>query len=109
MSDGQQVKRAPEESPDRFDVVWDEAKHRSNRAEHELSFPEAATVFTDPLATVIDDPDHSFDERRFLIVGETSGGNLCVVSYTERGDKIRVISARRATPKERRDYEEGGR
>ncbi|HEX8072048.1 MAG TPA: BrnT family toxin [Pyrinomonadaceae bacterium] len=109
MSEGRQLKPALEESPDRVDVIWDEGKHGSNRAEHEISFPEAATVFTDPLAAVIDDPDHSFDERRFLIVGETAGGRLLVVSYTERGGKIRIISARRATPKERRNYEEGGR
>ncbi|HYG82138.1 MAG TPA: BrnT family toxin [Pyrinomonadaceae bacterium] len=109
MSEGRQLKPAPEESPDRIDVVWDEVKHGSNRAEHDISFHEAAAVFSDPLAAVIDDPDHSFDERRFLIVGESGAGHLLVVSYTERGGKIRIISARRATPMERRNYEEGGR
>lgn len=109
MSEGRQLKPAPEELPDRIEVVWDEGKHGSNQAEHEISFPEAATVFTDPLAAVIDDPDHSFDERRFLIVGESDASRLLVVSYTERGGKIRIISARRATPRERRSYEEGGR
>ncbi len=109
MSEGRQPKQAPEESPDQLEVVWDEGKHGTNRAEHEISFPEAATVFTDPLAAVIDDPDHSFAERRFLIVGESDAGRLLVVSYTERGGKIRIISARRATAGERRSYEEGGR
>ena len=88
---------------------WDEGKHGSNQAEHEISFHEAATVFIDPLAAMIDDPDHSFDEQRFLIVGESDAGRLLVVSYTERGGKIRIISARQATPRERRNYEEGGR
>lgn len=106
MSEGQQLKPAPEESPDRIDIVWDEGKHGSNRAEHKISFHEAATVFTDPLAAVIDDPDHSLDEQRFLIVGESGAGHLLVVSYTERGGKIRIISARRATRRERKDYEE---
>jgi hypothetical protein len=109
MNDGQQLKPAPEESPDYVDVAWDEAKNGSNLADHEVSFQEAATVFTAPLSSVIDDPDHSFDERRFLIVGETRTGRLVVVSYTERSGRIRIISARPATPKERRDYEEGGR
>ena len=109
MSEGRQLKPAPEESPDRIDVVWDEGKHGSNRAEHEISFHEAAAVFTDPLAAVIDDPDHSFDEQRFLVVGESDAGRLLVVAYTERGGRIRIISARRATPRERRSYEEGGR
>ena len=106
MSEGQQLKPAPEESPDQIEIIWDESKHGSNRAEHEISFHEAAAVFTDPLAAVIDDPDHSFDEWRFLIVGESGAGRLLVVSYTERSGKIRIISARRATRRERKDYEE---
>ena len=105
--EGRQLKPAAEDSPDRIDIVWDEAKHRYNQTEHGVSFWEAATTFSDPLSAVVDDPRHSFDERRFLIVGESNAGRLLVVSYTERSGKIRIISARRATPRERSSYEEG--
>ena len=87
---------------------WDEANERK----HRVSFAEAATVFGDPLAASFDDADHSAQERREIIVGHAENGRLLVVSFVERGSVIRIISARRATPHERRDYEEnpmGGR
>ena len=105
--EGRQLEPAAEDNPDRLDIVWDEAKLGQNQTKHGISFGEAATTFSDPLSVVIDDPEHSFDERRFLIVGESGGGHLLVVSYTEQSGKIRIISARRATPRERSDYEEG--
>lgn len=74
--------------------------------DHGVSFEEAVTVFQDPLAKIHDDPDHSTDERRDILVGHSRRGSLLVVSVVDRGGNIRVISARRATRRERRDYEE---
>lgn len=105
--ESRQIESLAGDNPDRLDVVWDEAKHGYNRTSHNISFWEAATIFSDPLAAVIDDPEHSLDEQRFLIIGQSNVGHLLVVSYTERSGKIRIISARRATPRERNDYEEG--
>jgi uncharacterized DUF497 family protein len=85
---------------------WDEAKARSNQQKHGVSFPEAATAFADPLAAIFSDPDHSGDEVREILVGQSERGRLLVVSFTERGDNIRIISARAATPGERRRHEE---
>ena len=85
---------------------WDEDKAQSNLVKHRISFAEAQTVFNDPLFLVFPDPDHSVDEQRFLILGESSSRNLLVVSYTERAEAIRLISARIASRKERRDYED---
>ncbi|XHX81280.1 MAG: BrnT family toxin [Stenomitos frigidus ULC029] len=84
---------------------WDEAKAQRNFVNHGISFPEAQTVFNDPLFLIFHDPDHSIQEQRFLILGESSRGNLLVVSYTERAEVIRLISARIASRRERRDYE----
>ncbi|MBD2005217.1 MULTISPECIES: BrnT family toxin [Cyanophyceae] len=89
----------------RFD--WDENKAASNLSKHGVSFEEAKTVFDDPLYVDFYDPDHSDDEERYLIVGESNQGRLLIVSYTERGDSIRVISARVVTRSEREVYEEG--
>ena len=87
---------------------WDDAKARSNRSKHGVSFEEAGTAFADPLSTTIHDPDHSASrEHRYLILGQSVFGRLLVVSHTERGDTIRIISARRANRRERRNYEEG--
>jgi len=85
---------------------WDESKARSNLARHDVSFEEAATVFGDPLSLTIPDPAHSQAEDRFVIIGHSHQGKLLVVVHTERGDNIRVISARRATKRERLTYEE---
>ena len=85
---------------------WDPAKAAANLLQHGVSFEEAATVFLDPLAKIHDDPDHSATERRDIIVGHSVQGRLLVVSFTDRGSKIRLISARPATRHERHDYEE---
>ena len=86
---------------------WDGAKAADNLARHGVSFEEAATVFRDPLSQTGRDPDHSIDEERFVVFGVSARGRLLVVAHTERGDTIRIISARAATPSERKIYEEG--
>jgi uncharacterized DUF497 family protein len=85
---------------------WDHRKAELNLRAHGVSFREATTVFSDPLALTISDPDHSTTEMRFVDVGLSHLGRLLVVSYTERGDRIRIITARDATRNERRQYEE---
>jgi uncharacterized protein len=86
---------------------WDEEKAASNLEKHGVSFDEAATVFNDPLYVDFYDPDHSVEEHRYLIMGQSIAGRLLIVSYTERGDIIRLISARQMTSSERTAYEEG--
>ena len=86
---------------------WDEAKAAANLTKHGVSFEEAATVFGDPLSLTIPDPAHSQAEDRFVIIGQSHRRKLLVVVHTERGDNIRVISARRASKRERKVYEEG--
>ena len=86
---------------------WSENKAASNLSKHGVSFEEAKTVFDDPLYVDFYDPDHSEDEERYLIVGESSRGRLLIVSYIERGDSIRLLSARELTRTEREAYEEG--
>jgi uncharacterized DUF497 family protein len=85
---------------------WDESKARSNVAKHGVNFEEAATVFADPLSLTIPDPAHSQAESRFIIIGQSHQRKLLIVVHTERGDNIRVISARRASRRERKAYEE---
>ena len=85
---------------------WYPAKAAANLLQHGVSFEEAATVFQDPLAKIHDDPDHSATERRDIIVGHSVQGQLLVVSFTDRGSNIRLMSARPVTRHERRDYEE---
>jgi uncharacterized DUF497 family protein len=85
---------------------WDERKADSNFRKHRVSFREATTVFADPLSVTIADPNYSLSERRFVDIGLSRLGRLLVVSYAERGGRIRVISARLATHGERKDYEE---
>ncbi|TYQ27118.1 MULTISPECIES: BrnT family toxin [unclassified Pseudanabaena] len=84
---------------------WDEEKAKSNLAKHGISFDEATSVFDDPLFLTFSDPEHSLQEQRFLIMGESARGRLLVVSYTDRKDITRLISARTATRKERKAYE----
>jgi uncharacterized protein len=84
---------------------WDNEKARTNWAKHRVSFEEATTVFSDPLAMTIDDPDHSAGEDRFVTFGLSDFGRLLVVCHTDLGDFTRIISARAATPRERRAYE----
>ena len=86
--------------------VWDKKKAAENLTKHDVPFDEAKTVFDDPLYVDFYDPDHSYDEHRFLIVGESHRGRLLIVSYTERRDTARLISARETTAKERKNYEE---
>jgi uncharacterized DUF497 family protein len=90
-----------------MEFEWDPDKAARNLAKHGVSFHEAATVFGDPLAVTYFDPDHSEEEDRFLTFGHSSEGHLLVVAHTDREDRTRVISARRATRKERKAYEEG--
>ena len=90
-----------------MEFEWDEEKAAANLAKHKVSFDEAKTVFDDPLYVDFYDPDHSYDEHRYLIVGKSRQGRLLIVSYTERGDAVRLISAREVTSAERKAYEEG--
>ena len=84
---------------------WDREKAKKNNRKHKVSFDEAVTIFYDPLSATFDDPDHSVDEQRLITVGDSSRGRLLVVSYTERGKAIRIISARLATTQERKRHE----
>jgi hypothetical protein len=84
---------------------WDPEKAKRNYKKHKVSFEEAVTVFYDPLSATFDDPDHSVGERRLITVGFSSHDLLLVVSHSERGEAVRIISARRATPKERKRHE----
>lgn len=86
---------------------WDEDKARQNIEKHGVSFEEVATVFGDPLSLTIDDPLHSRGEDRFVTIGESINQDILVVVHTERGGAIRIITARKATPLERRTHEEG--
>ena len=88
--------------------AWDPRKAAANLRKHGISFAEATTVFLDPLARIHDDPDHSIGERREIIVGRSTQGRLLLVSFTERGEFVRIISARLTDRGERRKYEENG-
>jgi uncharacterized DUF497 family protein len=85
---------------------WDPEKARANVAKHGVSFEEAMRAFLDPLSVTILDPDHSEGEDRFVLIGQSPAGRLLVVVHTDRGTSIRLISARRATRRERRTYEQ---
>jgi uncharacterized DUF497 family protein len=86
--------------------TWDARKNASNLKKHGIEFREAATVFYDPLSTTFPDDCHSVEEQRFLTVGGSARRRILVIAYTEEGDTIRIISARRATTSERTFYEE---
>lgn len=85
---------------------WDPDKSELNLRKHRISFEEASTVFADPLAVTIYDPDHSDDEDRFITLGLSDRNRVIVVSFTDREDRIRLISARVASRRERKQYEE---
>lgn len=85
------------------DAEWDRRKSGANFLKHGVRFSEAVTVLQDDLAVTVEDEDS--DERRFVTVGASDGGEILVVVYTWREERVRLISARRATPKERRAYE----
>ena len=88
---------------------WDHAKAASNAAKHGVTFEEASMVFGDERSLTIFDPEHSRDEDRFVTLGMSAFGRLLVVVHTDRGDNIRLISARQANQRERRDHEENTR
>jgi hypothetical protein len=85
---------------------WDARKDLANQPKHAVGFREATTVFGDPFATTFPDTQHSAGEQRFLTIGSSAAGRLLVVAHTERNESIRIISARPATPHERKFYEE---
>ena len=85
---------------------WDSEKAKANKRKHRISFEEAATAFGDPLSITVPDPDHSVREHRFILVGRTHSGKTVVVAHLERRNRIRLISARRASRREMRTYEE---
>ena len=89
-----------------MDFEWDTYKAEVNLNKHGVSFFEACEVFDDDLSSSVLDPDHLTEEERCLIFGRTSGDKFLTVSYTERNDRIRIISARQKTPRERRAYEQ---
>jgi hypothetical protein len=85
---------------------WDGSKATANVKKHHVSFDEAVTVFYDPLAATFEDPDHSHDETRLVTVGYSARDRLLVVCHVERGGVMRLISARRATARERKRHED---
>lgn len=86
---------------------WNEEKAKLNLRKHGVSFAEAATVFDDPLCLIMDDPSHSTSEQRFLVLGYSVAARLLLVVHCDRNQAIRIISARSATPSEKRSYEQG--
>lgn len=84
---------------------WDRSKAERNLKRHRVSFDEAVTVFYDPLTATFDDPEHSRGENRLITIGRSSRGRLLVVVHVERGDTIRIISARLTTAQERKRHE----
>ncbi|RAM50869.1 MAG: BrnT family toxin [Hapalosiphonaceae cyanobacterium JJU2] len=90
-----------------MEFEWNPNKAALNIEKHGVSFQEAATVFNDPLSVTFPDPDHSIGENRYVIIGISRFGQLLVVAHTDRGEKVRIISVRKATRQERRFYEEG--
>lgn len=90
----------------RVDFEWDDLKAASNQRKHGVSFEEATTVFDDPLARIFEDEDSPEGEIREILIGHSDESNLLLVCFTERGEAVRIISARPATRQERQDYEE---
>ena len=87
-------------------LVSDPKKAAKTLRKHKVSFSEAATVLSDPLSITVPDPDHSIEEDRYITVGMSNHSRLLIVAHTERGDRIRIISARELTRAERKAYEE---
>jgi uncharacterized DUF497 family protein len=86
--------------------TWDPGKAAANLRKHGVTFEDASSVFRNPLAKVLPDPTHSEREQRSLILGHSAGGRLLLVVFTETEERIRIISARDASARERREYEE---
>lgn len=84
---------------------WDDAKNAANQMKHGISFEEASEIFSDPLSLTIEDPEHSVSEERFVTIGMSYSKVIAVVSHTDREERIRIISARSATIRERTCYE----
>ena len=85
---------------------WTRKKAASNLSKHGVSFEEALMVFGDPLARIFDDEDHSVEEQREIIIGHSARERLLVVCFTAHGESVSIFSARMATRRERKDYEE---
>jgi len=85
---------------------WDSAKAAKNLRQHRVSLEEALTVFGDPLARIFDDEDHSIEEQREIIIGHSAKDRSLVVCFTAQGESVKIFSARMATRRERKDYEE---
>jgi len=88
---------------------WDRRKAASNLRKHGVSFDEALTVFRDPLARIFDDEDHSMREACEIIIGHSMKQRLLVISFVDRQEAVRLVNARKATRREREDYEKSGR
>lgn len=88
-----------------MEFEWDPRKARINLRKHGVSFTEAGTIFGDNLAITVSDPDHSDNEDRYITIGWLDRRRLLIVSHTDRGDRIRIISARELTKAERKEYE----
>ena len=85
---------------------WDRKKAATNLSKHRVSFEEALTVFSDPLARIFGDEDHSIEDQREVIIGDSYQGRLLVVCFTAQGESVRIFSARTGTRREQKDYEE---
>ena len=90
----------------RMEFEWDPNKASGNLRKHKVSFTEAATVFGDVAGATVPDPDHSADEHRYITIGLSNRGRLLMVAHVERQGRLRIISARKLTPTERKTYEE---
>ncbi|WP_446008308.1 BrnT family toxin [Candidatus Electrothrix sp.] len=88
-----------------MEFEWDPHKAETNVRKHQVSFPEAATVFRDSLGITVYDPDHSDQEDRFISIGMSKSGRLLMVAHTDRGSRVRIISARELNRSERKAYE----
>ena len=90
-----------------IEIIWSAKKNRLNISNHKVDFSEAKTIFDDPLQISMNDPDHSFDERRYITIGVSEQNRLLIIVHTFDNDKIRIITARKPTRRERNNYEEG--
>ena len=88
-----------------IEFEWDRSKAEENLRKHHVDFSDAATIFRDPLGITIFDPHHSQDEDRYITIGKSLGGRQLIVAHTDRGEGIRIISARELTSAERKAYE----
>ena len=91
----------------KIEFEWDEKKAQLNFEKHKVSFEESITIFNDPLVATMSDPDHSYDEQRYITLGQSVKGRILIISYAERQSRTRIISCRKATSREQKAYEEG--